>query len=493
MESPQLTAPEVALEDARRAAGNATSGARPDPEVVATAQRRQFTSSDKRRILDAADRCTQPGEIGALLRKEGIYSSQLATWRKQRAADQRAALAPQKRGRKADSAQAEDRRVRQLTQENERLRRRLAQANAIIDVQKKLCVLFGLPADEAERVQLMQALNQLAPEVGLAPACAALNLNRSSVYREDARRRLLTPVPVTRVPRPSAPLAFSTNERQQMLAVLNSERFADCSPYFVYVTLLDEGRYIGSVRTLYRALEADGQSAERRRQRMHPVYTKPELLATAPNQVWSWDITKLKGPAKWTCFHLYVILDIFSRYVVGWMVAPRETAELAEQLIAETVTKHNIPPHTLTLHADRGSSMRSKPVAALLVDLDVAKTHSRPYVSDDNPYSEAQFKTLKYRPDFPVRFGCIEDARSHCQRFFPWYNQSHCHSGIGYMTPATVHFDQAATVYQARAKTLEIAFLANPKRFKGKCPLPPSLPNAVWINPPINTKENLDS
>ncbi|WP_404361446.1 IS3 family transposase [Methylotuvimicrobium sp. KM1] len=493
MESPQLTAPEVALEDARRAAGNATSGARPDPEVVATAQRRQFTSSDKRRILDAADCCTQPGEIGALLRKEGIYSSQLATWRKQRAADQRAALAPQKRGRKTDPAQAEDRRVRQLTQDNERLRRRLAQANAIIDVQKKLCVLFG-PADgrDAERVQLMQALNQLAPEVGLAPACAALNLNRSSVYREDARRRHLAPVSVTRVPRPSAPLAFSTNERQQLLEVLNSERFADCSPYFVYATLLDEGRYIGSVRTLYRALEADGQSAERRRQRTHPIYTKPELLATSPNQVWSWDITKLKGPAKWTCFHLYVILDIFSRYVVGWMVAPRETAELAEQLIAETVAKHNIPPNTLTLHADRGSSMRSKPVAALLVDLDVAKTHSRPYVSDDNPYSEAQFKTLKYRPDFPVRFGCLEDARSHCQRFFPWYNQSHCHSGIGYMTPATVHFDQAATVYQARAKTLEIAFLANPKRFKGKCPLPPSLPNAVWINPPINTKENLD-
>ena len=231
----------------------------------------------------------------------------------------------------------------------------------------------------------MQALNQLAPEVGLAPACAALNLSRSSVYREDARRRLLLPATVTMVPRPPAPLAFSANERQQLLDVLNSERFADCSPYFVYATLLDEGRYIGSVRTLYRALEADGQSAERRRQRMHPVYAKPELLATAPNQVWSWDITKLKGPAKWTCFHLYVILDIFSRYVVGWMIALRETAELAEQLIAESVAKHNIPPNTLTLHADRGSSMRSKPVAALLVDLDVAKTHSRPYVSDDNP------------------------------------------------------------------------------------------------------------
>ena len=335
----------------------------------------------------------------------------------------------------------------------------------------------------------MQALNQLAQEVGLAPACAALNLSRSAVYREDARQRHLLPATARPTPRPPAPLAFSANERQQLLDELNSERFADCSPYFVYATLLDEGRYIGSVRTLYRALEADGQSGERRRQRTHPAYAKPELLATAPNQVWSWDITKLKGPAKWTCFHLYVILDIFSRYVVGWMVAMKESAELAEQLIAETVVKHHIQPNTLTLHADRGSSMRSKPVAALLVDLDVAKTHSRPYVSDDNPFSEAQFKTLKYRPDFPDRFGCIEDARSHCQRFFLWYNQSHCHSGIGFMTPATVHFGLAATVFQERAATLEAAFLANPKRFKGKCPQPPNLPNAVWINPPTTAKE----
>jgi len=338
----------------------------------------------------------------------------------------------------------------------------------------------------------MQALNQLAPEVGLAPACAALNLSRGAVYREDARQRHLTPATVTLAPRPPAPLAFSAPERQQLRDELNSERFADCSPYFVYATLLDEGRYIGSVRTLYRALEAEGQSGERRRQRIHPVYAKPELLATTPNQVWSWDITKLKGPAKWTCFHLYVILDIFSRYVVGWMVAPQETAELAEQLIAETVAKHHLPPNTLTLHADRGSSMRSKPVAALLVDLEVAKTHSRPYVSDDNPSSESQFKTLKYRPDFPARFGCIEDARSHCQRFFQWYNQSHCHSGIGFMTPATVHFGQAAMVYQERAATLETAFLANPERFKGNCPQPPSLPTAVWINPPTTAQEKLN-
>ncbi len=203
-----------------------------------------------------------------------------------------------------------------------------------------------------------------------------------------------------------------------------------------------------------------------------------------PYEVWSWDITKLKGPVKWSCYHLYVILDIFSRYVVGWMIALREAAHLAEQLIADTVAKHHIAPGTLTLHADRGTSMRSKPVAALLVDLEVTKTHSRPHVSDDNPYSEAQFKTLKYRPEFPERFGCIEDARAHCQQFFQWYNGAHCHSGIGFMTPETVHYGRAQTLFQQRADTLNVAFLTNPKRFKGRVPQPPKLPTAAWINPP---------
>ena len=207
-----------------------------------------------------------------------------------------------------------------------------------------------------------------------------------------------------------------------MLDTLNSDRFADSSPRQTYATLLDEGVYLGSVRTMYRLLAGCAQVRERRNQRVHPVYTKPELLAVRANEVWSWDITKLRGPGKWTYFHLYVILDIFSRYVVGWMIAPRETAELAEKLIADTVAKHKIAPGSLTLHADRGTSMRSKPVAALLVDLEIAKSHSRPHVSDDNPYSEAQFKTLKYRPDFPERFGSIEDARAFCQAFFVWYN-----------------------------------------------------------------------
>lgn len=330
----------------------------------------------------------------------------------------------------------------------------------------------------------MNAVNILAPAVGLVQACAAMRVHRSGVYRDDERRRHLSVVPVMDSPRPAPPLAFSDAERQALQEVLCCERFADCAPPTIYATLLDEGVYVGSVRTMYRLLAADGQSRERRNQLNHPTYAKPELLAIAPNEVWSWDITKLKGPIKWTCFHLYVILDIFSRYVVGWMIAPRESAELAEQLIADTIAKQGVEPGTLTLHADRGTSMRSKAVAELLVDLEVSKSHSRPYVSDDNPFSEAQFKTLKYRPDFPERFGSIEDARAHCQQFFPWYNDCHRHSGIGYMTPAAVHHGQAKTLLRKRTDTLDAAFAANPKRFKGRSPQPPKLPTAAWINPP---------
>jgi putative transposase len=266
--------------------------------------------------------------------------------------------------------------------------------------------------------------------------------------------------------------------------VLDSERFADTAPAAVYATLLDEGQYYGSVRTMYRLLASEGQVGDRRQQRRHPVYTKPELLAMRPNEVWSWDISKLKGPGKWTCFHLYVILDIFSRYVVGWMIAPRETAQLAEQLIADTIDKQQIVPGTLTLHADRGTSMRSKSVAQLLVDLEVTKTHSRPHVSDDNPYSEAQFKTLKYRPDFPARFGSIEDARAHCQEFFRWYNTEHRHSGIALMPPAEVHYGRSDALTARRGVTLDAAFAAHPARFKGVAPKPPAVPTSVWINPP---------
>ena len=330
----------------------------------------------------------------------------------------------------------------------------------------------------------MAGVNTLAPDVGMARACSALRVHRSGIYREDVRRRCLVAPAVIRLPRPVPPLALSEPERQVLRDVLCSARFADCAPPTIYATLLDDGIYLCSVRTMYRLLAIDGQARERRNQLTHPVYAKPELLATAPNQVWSWDITKIKGPVKWSYYHLYVILDIFSRYIVGWMIAPRESAQLAEQLIAQTVAKQNIGPGELTLHADRGTSMRSKTVAQLLVELEVTKSHSRPYVSDDNPFSEAQFKTLKYQSDFPARFGCIEDASAYCREFFPWYNDSHRHSGIGYMTPASVHHGQAQALFQQRAKTLDGAFMANPKRFKGHCPQPPKLPVAAWINPP---------
>jgi putative transposase len=280
-------------------------------------------------------------------------------------------------------------------------------------------------------------------------------------------------------------LALSDNEEQVVLDVLHEERFRDFTPYYAYATLLDEGIYHCSIRTMYRILAKHDEVHERRRRHVkRSHYEKPELLATGPNQVWSWDITKLKGPAKWTYFHLYVILDIFSRCVVGWMVAHREQAALAKRLIENTCTKQQIQREQLTLHADRGSSMKSKAVALLLSDLGVTKTHNRPHVSNDNPYSEAQFKTLKYCPEFPERFGSIEDARSFCRDFFSWYNCEHKHSGIGLMTPEQVHYGMDKQILLQRSAVLEKAFHKHPKRFKGKIPQPLPVPEAAWINPP---------
>ena len=271
-----------------------------------------------------------------------------------------------------------------------------------------------------------------------------------------------------------------------MLGVLHEERFQDWAPAAVQATLLDEGNYLCSTRTMYRILEQEGETRERRDQAIHPAYQKPELLATAPNQLWSWDITKLRGPAKWNYFQLYVMIDVFSRYVTGWMVAERESAELAKHFIEDTLQKHTIPPGQLTIHADRGKVMRSKPVAFLMADLGIAKTHSRPYVSNDNPYSESQFRTLKYRPGFPDRFGCIQDSRAFCQQFFTWYNDQHCHSGIALLTPSMVHFGQAPTVLTQRQLVLDAAYLAHPERFVRKAPTVQPLPGMVWINKPVS-------
>ncbi len=258
----------------------------------------------------------------------------------------------------------------------------------------------------------------------------------------------------------------------------------DKAPAEVYASLLDEGTYLCSIRTMYRILAEANEVRERRRQARHPAYTKPELLATGPNQVWSWDITKLHGPAKWQHYSLYVIMDIFSRYVVGWMVANRESATLAQRLIAETIQKQQVQPGRLTIHADRGSSMRSKSVALLLGDMGITKTHSRPHCSNDNPYSEAQFKTLKYRPDFPDRFGSLEDARLFCRRFFRWYNRHHYHSGIALLAPEVVHYGQAEQVIHRRATVLKAAYESHPERFVRKPPTPALPPAAAWINRP---------
>jgi putative transposase len=325
----------------------------------------------------------------------------------------------------------------------------------------------------------MAAAEELSGRIGqTTEACEALGVSRSSLYRMRQPNVSCS----NRRPRPHR--ALDETERERVLRVLHSKRFVDKAPAAVWATLLDEEIYYCSIRTMYRILSAHGEVRERRNQLRHPNYRRPELLAEAPNQVWSWDITKLRGPVKWTYYYLYVILDIFSRYVAGWMVALRESAELARRLIAETYRKQGVEPGQLTVHADRGSSMQSKSVALLLADLGVTKTHSRPHVSNDNPYSESQFKTLKYCPQFPRRFGSIEDARVFCRSFFDYYNHEHRHSGIGLMTPAVVHHGHADRVTALRHQTLLAAHRAHPERFVRGTPQPPVLPPQAWINPP---------
>ena len=332
---------------------------------------------------------------------------------------------------------------------------------------------------------IQATVDELTPVVGTRPACRALGAAPATIYR--ARN---PPTARPSKPRQPPPRALSDDEREAVLAELHSERFADCSPAQVWATLLDEGRYLASQRTMYRLLDArHGDVRERRAQREHPPYAAPELLAQRPNEVYSWDITKLKGPAKWTYYYLYVILDVFSRYAVGWTVQHRESGQVAKALIAQVCAQQQIARDQLTVHADRGSSMTSKPVAFLLADLGVTRSHNRPYTSTDNPYSEAQFKTLKYRPAFPARFDSIEHARAHCREFFDYYNHQHRHSGIGLMTPATVHYGRADTVHADRARVLQAAYATTPDRFVRRPPTPPAVPTAAWINKPNTTEE----
>jgi putative transposase len=328
----------------------------------------------------------------------------------------------------------------------------------------------------------LKAAEKLSKRVGVLAACHALNVSRATLYRRREPDRQTQP-------RPTPARALSNEERNAVLDQLNNERFADQSPRQVYAKLLDEGDYLCSVRTMYRILADNQSTRERRNQLKHPNYKKPELLATGPNEVWSWDITKLKGPEKWTYYYLYVILDIYSRCVVGWMLADRESADLAKQLIETTIEKQAIPPEQLIIHSDRGPSMTSHSVANLLSSLGVTKSHSRPHVSNDNPFSESQFKTMKYRPDFPKRFGSYEDGLQFCRQFFDWYNNDHYHSGIGLLTPSSLHYGQAKEITVARQQTLEVAWQKTPERFVNGAPKSMSIPKAVWINAPKTDAE----
>jgi len=320
----------------------------------------------------------------------------------------------------------------------------------------------------------------IEPLLGTRTACRAVGRARASHYR---RRRQTTPH--HRRPRPAPPNKLTAAEAATILDALRSPRFVDCAPAQVLYTLLDEGVYLASESTYYRLLRAHGEVRERRRQATHPAKVKPELIATRPNIVWSWDITKLKGPRRGEYYDLYLVLDIFSRYVVAWCVAPSESGELAKELIANAVARHQVPPAQLTVHADRGSSMTSNPVVELLAFLGIGRSHSRPHVSNDNPYSESQFKTLKYSPAFPERFGSIHDARAFCERFLARYNDDHRHSGIAYHTPASVHFGTAAAARDRRREILDTAYAANPARFRHRRPEPPRLPAVAWINEPV--------
>jgi putative transposase len=324
----------------------------------------------------------------------------------------------------------------------------------------------------------MALVDQHTGTFGVVPTCEALNVSRASYYRWKQRPE--EPLPSNRCP----PRKLTEQEETMVLEVLNSDRFMDQAVPEVHATLLDEGRYLCSERTMYRILERHEQATQRRHQREHPVYQKPELLATGPNQLWSWDITRIKGPKPWIFYHLYVVIDVFSRYVVAWCISEHESGEQARALIEAACQRQVIGDGELVVHSDRGKAMRSKTLADLLGELGVQRSFSRPHVSNDNPYSESQFKTLKYRPDFPNRFGSIEDARNYLRSFFKWYNTEHRHSGVGMMTPLSIHTGEAEHIYEERRRTLQEAYRRHPERFVKGQPKPKDLPTEVWINKP---------
>ena len=444
----------------------------PPTEVELRPKRRRFTLEYKRRIIREADACTEPGQIGALLRREGLYSSALTRWRRQLQAS--SGGSQQERGSRNGHAEA----LRQHKLEIKRLKRKLAKAETIIEGQTILRAIWDR-RDRPGRIALMQALTMHTPAITKAEACRWMGVSRSRFYRA------MNPKPrSSRRNKRHGGRRIPVVERERIRAVLNSERFYDMPPRQIYATLLDEGCYLCHWRTMYRILAERDEVGERRNQRQHPPYRKPELLATGPNQLWSWDITKLRGPQKWVHYSLYVIMDVYSRYVVGWAIAPGESGLLAHTLIETTCRRQGIAPNQLVIHSDRGSAMTSKTVAQLLVELGIDRSLARPYNSNDNPYSEAQFKTMKYRPTYPERFGSLEHAKAWASRFFHWYNHGHYHTGLALMLPAVVHYGEARAVRAARQRTLREAYRKHPERFPNGVPYVPLPPRAAWINKP---------
>lgn len=451
----------------------------PDPEVPQVAKRRRFTTEYKLQIIAEAEACTQPGEVGALLPREGLYSSHLAEWRKQARQGLVDGL-DKKRGRRpGDPLVAENAKLRK---ENERLEKRLAQAQAVIELQK------NYPRSWGSRVR-QKTKNQRRDQG--ARRGRRKGGDHQSV--RGTRNNAVVPLPAAASTRSRSRAQTKTVSAKSAVKRRNEERCWRCWTRTASATARPRKSTPScSTRGDTCAPPARCTASSRKTTRwpsaatrgFTPPHTKPELSATAPNRLWSWDVTKLKGPAKWTSFYLYVILDIFSRYAVGWMVASRETAEFAKRLIKETIAKYGIDPEGLTVHSDRGSAQRAKLTVQLLADLGIVRSHGRPHTPNDNPYSESQFKTLKFRPDFPDRFGSIEDVREFCSGFFNWYNNEHRHSGIGFLTPHDVHFGLADAKIEARQQVLFDAYLRNPERFVKGPPKPSMVPREVWINGP---------
>ncbi|WP_247596308.1 MULTISPECIES: IS3 family transposase [unclassified Rhodococcus (in: high G+C Gram-positive bacteria)] len=459
------------------------------PRADGPRRRRAFTAAEKIEHVRAYEQACESGDGGAYLRREGLYSSLISEWRKHRDAG---VLVGKKPGEKVGKLTAEQAEIARLTRELNRANKRLNTTEAALDIMGKGTRALGISLRERgfrrEEQQAMTTAYTTLTGIGISSREGSVltGLHRSTATRRSVAATAPTP-PVPQEPAAEPVNKVTTSERRRILGVLNCERFVDLAPLQIYAQLLDEGIYLCSVSTMYRVLRENRQVSDRRRLARNPARACPELVATAPRQVYSWDITKLAGPVKGQYFDAYVMIDIYSRYIVGVHVHNHESGVLAKELMEQIFSIHGVPH---VVHADRGTSMTSKTVATLLADLEVTRSHSRPRVSNDNPYSESLFKTLKYGPGFPDRFRSLSEARAFMDIFTDWYNHEHRHTGIGLHTPADVHYGLAARKAAERRLVLDAARAAHPHRF-GSTAAPKilDLPDTAWINKPAETTD----